>query len=262
MFGDRRLLWIEPAGEDILPALEALLAAPQVESPAVAIAGVLKKGSALAKLADSHPAVLSHVSYVPEGRDAVRVIVESGREMGLRVSTPIAERIAAAAAGDQQIARQELAKYALFLDASADLLRDLDEEVLDLLGADASEADHGRAGDLALMGEVGQLADELQRRSGASEAIPVLRALQRRLVALASLRARVESGQAVEAVMTSVWRRDQPAVRRMLPQWTAGRIADVFQRVQELERQLLLSPVGEREALGEALLQIARVARR
>ena len=47
-------------------------------------------------------------------------------------------------------------------------------------------------------------------------------------------------------------KRDQAAVGRILPRWTAPRLAEVFQRVQELEQQLLLSPVGGHAALGEA----------
>ena len=263
MFGDKRLLWIEPAGEEIVSAVEALLEAPAVEAPAIAIAGTLKKGSALAKLAEAHPFALAHVSYVPEGRDAARFILEIGRELGLRIGPAIADRIVAEAAGDQQIARRELEKFALYLSADPDAPRELEDDVLDLLGADSSESDTNSAGDLALSGDLARLADALQLlESSGVEPIPVVRALQRRLLMLAPLRAKIEGGQSVGAVTASVWRRDQAAVGRILPRWTAPRLAEVFQRVQELEQQLLLSPVGGHAALGEALTQIARAARR
>lgn len=263
MFGDKRLLWIEPVGEEIIAAVQALLEAPAVEAPAVAISGTLKKGSALAKLVEAHPATLAHVSYVPEGRDAVRVIVEAGRDVGLRLDPAVAERVANAAAGDQMVARQELLKYAIYLDATPQASRDLTEDVIDLLGADSSETDVNSSGDLALSGEIARLADELQlMESSGIEPIPVVRALQRRLLMLAPLRAKLDAGQPASAVLASVWRRDQAAVGRILPRWSSGRIAEVFQRVQEVERQLLLSPASNSALLGEALTQIARAARR
>lgn len=263
MFGDKRLLWIEPAGEEITAAVQALLDAPAIEAPAVAIAGTLKKGSALAKLAERHSAALSHVSYVPEGRDAVRVIVEAGREAGLRLSPSVAERIAGCAAGDQLVARQELLKFAIYLEATPDSPRDLTDEVIDLLGADSSETDVNAHGDLALSGEVARLADELQLiESSGIEPISVVRALQRRLLMLAPLRTKLDAGQPATAVLGSVWRRDQAVIGRILPRWSSPRLAEVFQRVQELERQLLLSPASNSALLGEALTQIARAARR
>jgi DNA polymerase-3 subunit delta len=96
--------------------------------------------------------------------------------------------------------------------------------------------------------------------AAAMDAIPVLRALQRRLLMLAPLRARIESGQPIGSVTQSVWQRDKHVVSRILPRWTAPRLSEAFQRVQKLERELLLRPVPSAAALGETLLQLARVA--
>lgn len=263
MFGDKRLIWIEPAGNEIVPAVEALLDAPAVESPVAAIAGSLAKTSTLLKLADSHPAALSHVSYVPEGRDADRMVIELGRREGLRMSPSVATRIATAAANDQAVAAQELFKFALYLDASADSQKDLTEEVLDRLGADSSEGDAGRVGDLALSGDLASLGEELERlESSGVEPIPAIRSLQRRLLQLASMRSRIEGGQPIDAVMTSVFWKDKPLFQKLLSRWTSGRLALALDRVARLERQVMLSPVDDRAALGQELMQIARAARR
>ncbi len=74
LFGERRLIWIEPAGNDIADGVEMLLGAEAVESPVVAIAGALPKSSALLKLAEGSPAALAFTAYVPEGDDAVRMV--------------------------------------------------------------------------------------------------------------------------------------------------------------------------------------------
>jgi hypothetical protein len=94
LFGGPRLIWIEPAGEDIFEGVQALLGAPATESPVVAIAGALKKTSGLLKLADSSPAALSYVSYIPEGQDAERMVCEVGRTLGLKIAAGVAARVA------------------------------------------------------------------------------------------------------------------------------------------------------------------------
>lgn len=262
MFGGKRLLWIEPASDEICAAVEALLEAPAVEHSVVAIAGTLRKTSALLKLADNHRAALSQISYLPEGQQADRLVLELARAEGLRMNPRTAARIASSAANDQAVIRQELAKFALYLEASAEAPRDLDEDVLDLLGADTLEGDASRPVDLALSGDIAGLSTELERlESSGIDPIPVVRALQRRLLMLAPLRARIDSGQSPDAVMASLFWKDKSLVSRMLSRWTSDRLALAVDRVARLERQIL-SPLGDRAALGQELIQIARAAGR
>lgn len=264
MFGDRRLLWIEPAGEEILPAVTALLDAPAVEAPAVAIvASALKKDSKVKALVEAHGLALHLASEALSPRELAGRVMDLGREEGLRLLPALAERIAAEANGDLILARLELQKYALFLDAAPDRMRDLDEETVEALGIDQAEADHGRPGDMALAGDLPGLADELALLgSSAIDPIPVVRALQRRLLMLAPLLARVEQGQRPDAVLQTVWKRDKPAVSRILSRWSPARLAEAAVRVQKLERDLLLQPVPGSAALGETLFELARAARR
>jgi DNA polymerase-3 subunit delta len=205
-----------------------------------------------------------HVASEPlSARDQVAAVLELGRAEGLRISPTLGERIAEEAGGDLMLARLELQKFALYADASPERPQDLDEQVVDALGIDQSETDQGRPGDLALAGDLAGLSAELALLDGAGiDPIPVVRALQRRLLMLAPLRARIEGGQRADAVLASVWKRDKAAVQRILPRWTAPRLAEVFARVQKLERDLMLRPLPGSAALGETLLQIARAAQR
>ncbi|GAA4031458.1 hypothetical protein GCM10022281_08760 [Sphingomonas rosea] len=263
MFGGQRLLWIEPAGEDILPAVTALLDLPSAEAPAIAIiASTLRKDSKIAKFADSRPGAIHVASEPLAARDLVAAILELGRGEGLRLTPQLAERVAEEAAGDLMLARLELQKFALYADAAPDRPCDLDESVVDALGIDQAETDHSRPGDLALAGDLHQLGAELVLlEASAIDAIPVVRALQRRLLMLVPLRARVDSGQSIGTVLGSVWR-DKAAVTRILPRWTSARLAEVMVRVQKLERELMLRPVPPSAALGELLMQLARAAGR
>ena len=266
LFGGRRLIWIEPAGEEIAAGVGALLDAASVESPAVAIAGALRKTSALLKLAEASSAALAIASYVPEGADAARMVADVGRRYGLKVDPSLAARLADAAGNDQAIVAQELQKLALYIDASPHSPKALEPDAVAAVGAELVEGDLPRLADLALAGNLGELADELVRLPHGTEAIPVVRALQRRLLMLAPARARVDRGERPDAVMASLGKslfwKDKPLVERLLSLWDSKRLATVAQRAGELERSLMFSPAPAPEALGEELMAIARAARR
>lgn len=267
LFGGKRVIWIEPATEDILAGIEALMERPSPESPVVAIAGVLRKTSALLKLAEASAHAAAFAAYLPEGQDAERMVSELGRAYGLKVGPAVAARIAAAAENDQAVVGQELQKLALYLDASPHAPKELGQDAVDAVGADASEGDLMHLADMALSGEVEALAEELSRLpGGGSEGIPVVRSLQRRLIMLAPARTRVERGESPDAVMTSLGKalfwKDKAMIGRMLSQWSADRLSKVAERAGRLERGLIFSAAPERESLGEELLAIAREARR
>jgi DNA polymerase III subunit delta len=266
LFGERRLIWIEPAGNDIADAVAGLLAAESVESPVVAIAGSLTKASPLLKLAEGSPHALAFTAYMPEGDEAIRIVADLGRRVGLKIGAPLAGRLAEACGNDQAVIAQELEKLALYAGASPNSPKELEHEAVDAVGADNSEGDFLRLADLALLGEVSELAEALARLpAGGSEGIPAIRQLQRRLLMLAPARARIERGERLDDVLASFGKalfwKEKPAVQKMLGKWTAEDLATVGERAGGLERNLLFSEIPEREALGEELLAIARKAR-
>ena len=200
------------------------------------------------------------------------MVVDLGRRVGLKIDRPLAARVAAAAANDQAIVTQELEKFALFLDASPQMPKSLDHEAIDAVGADSSEGDFNRLADIAMSGDIARLADELAGLSPAgSEAIPVIRSLQRRLLMLAPMRARVERGESPDAVMTSMGRslfwKEKGAIERMLRKWSADELARAAERAGRLEREMMRprrrsnTAMPEREGLGEELVAIALKAR-
>jgi DNA polymerase-3 subunit delta len=271
LFGERRAIWIEPAGNEIEDAVAVLLDGPQPESPVVAIAGALTRSSGLLKVAEGSPLALSYASYVPEGADAQRMISDLGRRLGLDISPSLAARLAESCGNDEAIAGQELAKFALYLDASPHSPKELDGETVDLLGADG-EGNFLKLGDLALRGDLAVLAEELARLpAGGSDAVPVVRSLQRRIAMLAPARARVERGESADAVMTSLGKalfwKDKPAFERMLNRWSAADLARIAERVGALERELMRprarsgSSIPDEAAVGEELLAIAHRAK-
>ena len=265
LFGGKRALWIEPAGEEVAEAVEALLQAGAAESPAIAVAGALRKTSKLLQLAEAHPLALAHQSYELSERDAERLVEELAAQEGLRLAPGVAARIAAAANGERGIIAQELAKLALYLGASQAAPALLDSEALEAVGA-GSDGEWIHLGDLALAGDATSVADELSRTSGL-EPIALLRTLQRRVQMLAPLRAKVDDGRrpgdVVASAGKSVFFKEKELVTKLLSLWDSPALARVSARLGSLERQLMRSDSPpDVDAVGEELIAIARSARR
>ena len=266
LFGGKRAIWVEPAGDEIAEAVGALLQAPSVESPLIAISGALRKTSSLVKLAEAHGQALAHISYDLDQRDAVKLVDELARAEGLRLGPGIAARIAAAAGNERGIIAQELAKIALYADASPERPAEVDREMLDAIGA-GSDGDSTRLVDLALGGDIDALATEIEHMPTGTEPISVLRALQRRILMLAPIRARVDQGQrphdAVTSAGKSVFWKEKDLVEKLVAAWDSSALERVMERSGDLERRLMRSDSPPAtEALEEELIAIARTARR
>ena len=265
LFGGKRLIWIEPAGDEIAAGVEALIEATAAESPVVAIAGALRKTSTLLKLAEGSVEAIAFASYVPEGVDAERMVIDVGRRFGLKIDPRLAAMIAESCGNDQAIVQQEIQKFALYADASPQSPRELDGDAVEAVGTELGEGNVAGLADLALGGQLHELADELTRLPHAAETIPIVRVLQRRLLMLAPARARIERGDSPDAVMTSMGKalfwKDKKIFERLLQLWDAKGLAMVAEGAGQLERDLMFSAAPDQEALGEELLSIARAAR-
>ena len=266
MFGGRKALWIEPAGEEILAGVEALFDAPGAEHPVIAIAGALRKTSKLLKAAEASAHALAHVSFAPEGRDYERILEQLCREAGLVPAPGVLERLATMTANNREYAKAEIDKFALYLGASEGEAIPFDHDTVDLLGAGAGDVAFLSLGDRAMVGDVDAVQHGVEAMSAnGAEAITILRAMQRRIVMLAPMQARVAGGEPASSVIAAMGRalfwKDKPLVTEMLMRWPAGRLARLGERVAGLERQLMFSGLPARSALGEELLAIARTAR-
>lgn len=265
LFGGKRALWIEPAGDEVADAVEALLQASATESPAIAVAGGLRKTSKLLQLAQAHPLALAHQSYELSERDAEQLVEALATKEGLRLASGLAAQIAAAANGERGIITQELAKLALYVDASPQTPALADPEALEAVGA-GSEGEWIHLGDVALSGGSAEVANELSSAAGI-EAIGLVRALQRRIQMLAPLRAKVDEGRrpadVVASAGKSIFFKEKELVTRLLSMWESQALARISERLGMLERRLMRSDSPpDVEALGEELLVIARAARR
>lgn len=265
MFGDKRWIRISQAGDEIAPAVEALLEAPQAGNPVVLIAGNLKATGAVLKLCLASPAAMAFASYAPEGRDADQVAVAMARELGLRLAPDAARQLSDVTGGDRGQMGGELEKIALYLDAAPDRPADAGLEELDALLAGPVEDNLGALVNAVLSGDLPRMTSELQRaRSLGASLMGMTRLLSARAVLLAGIRAHVERGGSVDAAVESagkaVFWKDKGAVTRQTRIWTSEHIARLLHRLNEAERASR-SPLGELQIEHE-MLNIARQAAR
>jgi DNA polymerase-3 subunit delta len=267
LFGGARYIVVEPVGDEVVPAVEALLEAAGAGNPVVMVAGALKPASKLLKLASADKRVLAFASYPPEARDLPRIVQELGREQGLSIHSALARRIAESAGGNRAVIAQELAKYALYADAGPDRPATLEDEAVDAVGAGLDEGDLSRLVDSVTGGNPAMLRAELLRlASEGIEGIPLIRAVLRRVALLARLRAEVDGGRAVAAVMASsgkaIFWREQEKVSAQLARWPSELLAKSMSRLVEAELQAKASGGLAAVAVDEELFAIARQAAR
>jgi DNA polymerase-3 subunit delta len=267
LFGSARYIVVEPGGDECIPAVESLLEASAATNPVVLVAGALKPSSKLLKLALAHPRAMAFASYPPEGQEADRLASESGRALGLIIRPDVARRLADASGGNRDVLEQELRKLACYVDAAPERPQPLEHEALDAVGADAGEADLSRLVDSVGSGNAKLLQEELLRlESEGVEGIRILRALLRRMTLLARLRAEVERGNSVDAVMASkgkslFWKEKAP-LSQQLGRWRSDLIAKSIGRLLEAERQVKASGAVGAAAVDEELFAICRQAAR
>jgi DNA polymerase-3 subunit delta len=267
MFGGPRYIVVDRAGDDLMPAVESLMALPAAGNPVILLAGDLKKSSALVKLATAEVRAIGVASYPVEARDAAALVENLARPLGLTLGGDVARRIAADCAGNRGIIAGELEKYALFLDAASDAPKPLGHDTIDAVGAEAEEGDLGRLAASVAGGNAAAAEAELSRlRAEGKEGITLVRALLRRMTMLARLRAEVERGKSVGTVMASagkaVFWKEQDAVAREIGRWPAAGLARAIGRLVEAEKRIMSADGPGVIAADAELLAIARQAGR
>jgi DNA polymerase-3 subunit delta len=267
MFGDRRWIRVEQAGDESVAAVEALLDAPAAGNPVVIVASMLRATSALLKQVLAAPNALAFASYAPQGRDAEQIVAETARALGLDARGDVAGRVAEACGGNRALIARELEKYALYLGAEPGGATPLDHDAIDAIGADSGGGEGAltRLIDSAADGDAAVLVGELIRLRGEGvEGIGLTRPMLRRMAQLGRLRAEVEGGKSPSAVMASagksVFWKEKGSIQRQITRWRSDLLAKAIGRLIDAERAVI-DGVGPIAADAE-LLAICRQAAR
>lgn len=261
LFGAVRHIRATGVGDESVTAATTLLEADRAGNPAVLIAPTLKATSALVKLALASPRAMACACYVPTGRDAEAMVTNLAREHGLRTAGNVARRLSQASGGDRAVIAREIEKLALYLDAAPDRPQTLEDAALDAVGADLGEAEMGRAVAALVAGRADELGDELSRLGEAGVSpIVWLRQLARRLSSLAEMRADLDGGDDVGAVMKRhrVFFREEAATKHALSRWSPAMLATAHTRLRAAERAVMSTATAGNVRADQAALELAR----
>ena len=258
LFGDRRFIVIRWEGrEDPVDVVAALLDAPVAGNPVVIIGGALKGTAGIVKLMLGHPAALACASYLPSQRDLEQIAAALAQEQGLRLAGDVAQRIVRMAGGDRSLMAREIEKLALYLDAAPERPTEADPLALDAVSAASGETDQRDLVRAVLMGQPDKAAHELARLKGEGlPAIPLLRAVHRRMQLLARLHAQSAAGKSVEQLVSALPMWEKDGALPQLNRWNAQGVATLNSRLLEAERAIK-TPSSAGDIVGEVMLVAA-----
>lgn len=243
MFGDRTLIRVDDAGEDVLDAVALLLAAATTGNPVLIVAGDLKKGSKLQSLVESSPLALGVQSYAAEGRDWDTMAEAAASEFGLKLARGVARTLQDTSGGDRGVLRAELRKFALYLDASPEAPATLDSVTLAAIGADLGDADINALVDAVSAGRPDHADQQMARLAEANiPGIVMLRGIARRLWLLLELRLAVDGGisaqSAVNGARPPIFWKAKTAIEAQVGRTRSTKIRAALDRMLAAERDI------------------------
>lgn len=273
LFAGARHIVVHASGDEAYDALANHLAA--IDSgdgepcPVLIVATAATDKSRSAKLLDGRGDALVAMFYPPDLnqlRDSVRTM---GEELGLKLSGEMAAQIARAAGLDVRLARSEVVKLALYLDASPAAPVAPDAAALEAIGARTEDDGFAPLVNAVLAGRTERLAGELARvRELSLNPVGLLLAFERRAAQLAQLNAKLGPGGNPTALVESevrarrVFFKEQRDLAEQLGLWRGRKLTRLVARLVELHRALLANNAAGDILLAQALTGIASHARR
>ena len=189
--------------------------------------------------------------------------------VGLKLGGDLAERIARAANLDVRLARSEVEKLALYLDASPQAPVHVDGDALDAIGASCEEDGFMPVVNAVLSGDTRKVSDELKRmRELSLNPVGLLLAFERRAAQLARIsaeigpRGRMNDLDRGKKASLGIFFRDERDIAAQLSTWRGLRLDRLTRRLTALHQSLLANSQAAELLLAQELTEITRFAAR
>lgn len=268
LFGGSRHIVAKVNGEEAHDALRAYLEMADLGEmnracPVLVVATGATDKSRTAKLLVDRGDSLVAMFYPPDIRDVRGTISTLLAAAGVKANGDLADRLAHASKMDLRIARSEVDKLALYLDATPQTPKTATMEVFDEICARTADDDLPPIVNTVLGGNIRNLPNELQRiRDQGINPVTIALALERRVAQLAGLAARVPPREDLPRFLEreNVFFRDRRPIEDQLRRWPSHKLDRLVGRLTELHRSLLANSQGADLLLAQSLTQIARVA--
>lgn len=267
LFGDTRHILIRAQGDEVHDAVEVLLSGDVEPCPVLIVAIGATDKSRTAKLLADRPDALVAMFHPPDLKSVAASVRDMANAAGLRMNGDLAERIARAAGLDTRLARSEVTKLALYLDASVESPRSADAAALDAIGAKTEEDGFGALVSAVLGGEKVKIPGELKRiRELGLNPVGLLLAIERRAAQLAALAAKLGPKGDVTALLKAevaarrVFWKDERELGAQLRQWRGRKLERLVDKLMGMHRSLLTNSQDADLLLSQGLAEIARAA--
>ena len=267
LFGGTRHIWIRAQGDEAHDAVSLLLENAVEACPVLIVATGATDKSRTAKLLANRPDGLVAMFYPPDLGSVTASVRTMANAAGLKLGSEIAERIARASGLDTRLARSEVTKLALYLDASPETPRPVSAADLDAVGAQTEDDGFTPLVDAVLGGRREAVGPELKRmRELGLNPVGLLLAFERRVAQLAALNARLGRNPDVggflkaEAGARRILWKDQPALAVQLKNWRGPRLERLGARLVALHQSLMTNSQDAELLLADGLLTISRIA--
>lgn len=265
--GTDRHIWVRVQGDEAHDAVQILIENPVDSCPVLIVATGATDKSRTAKLLAARGDALVTMFHLPDLGTVSAAVRTMANGAGLKMGSELAERIARGAGLDTRLARSEVGKLALYLDATPETPRPVAAADLDAIGASTEDDDFAPLVDAVLGGKRAAIGPELKRlRDQAINPVGLLLAFERRAAQLAGLNARLGRGGDVgalleaEAAARRVFWKDKPALSAQLRIWRGPRLARLVARLVAMHQSLLGNSQDSELLLSQGLLEIARTA--
>lgn len=269
LFGDKRIIHVRATGDDAYDAVDTLLQSSVDGWPVLIVASSATDKSRIAKLLENRADALVGMFHPPDLKSVASTIRSSADSMGVRLTDELSERIARATALDTRMARSELEKIALYLDASPQAPRTASAADLDEVCAVSEDDGMMPLVNAVLSGEARKIPSELSRmREQGINPVGLVLALERRAGQLVQLAGRLGERGDVNAFMQQesdarrVFFRDRADLTQQLKRWRGPRLVRLCERLVLLHRTLIADNRNGELALAQGLAEIARAAAR
>lgn len=268
LFGGSRHILARVNGEEAHDALRAFLDMVDIGEmdgacPVLVVATSATDKSRSAKLLIDRGDSLVAIFHSPDIKDVRGMINTMLASAGIKATGELADRLAHASTMDLRIARAEVDKLALYLDASPQTPKTATMEAFEQICARTADDDLPPIVNTVLGGDVKNLASELRRiREQGINPVTIALALERRAAQLAGLAARLTPREDLPRFLERqhVFFRDRRPIEDQLRRWPAHKLDRLVGRLTELHRALLGNSQGADLMLAQSLAQITRVA--
>lgn len=269
LFGDKRYIYVRASGDEAHDALDNHLKGTPDACPVLVVATSATDKSRTAKLLAKRKDALVAMFWPPDLATVAASVRTMAGAAGLKLGGDLAERIARAANLDVRLAKSEVEKLALYLDASPQAPVTADSDALDAIGASCEEDGFMPLVNAVLSGDARKVPAEIHRmRELSLNPVGLLLAFERRAAQLARVsaaigpRGRMTDLDRGKKASLGIFFRDERDIATQLGTWRGLRLDRLTKRLTALHQSLLANSQTAELLLAQELTEIARFAGR